>query len=425
MFTHLHLENFKNFQEADLKLGPFTLLVGANAAGKSNLRDAFRFLHGIGRGYSIAEIIGEKYGEAGVLQWRGIRGGSREIACNAQREFLLRIKLSEAQDSMLSPPEHAYYYSIGVELDDSAAKVASETLDTSLGYEIYRSTTHKSNRVNEFRMISILIQNSDSGMAFHFEQFSNASPVLNQIYNDVKNANYGPLVSNAVSEVTNSMTSIRFLDLYPDAMRQPTFPGQDVLGDRGENLSSVLYAIYEDENGRETLLSWLRELTPMDAVDFEFPTDQIGRILATLVEANGNKTSLYSASDGTLRFLAMVAALLGPKPARLYFFEEIDSGIHPTRLHLLLQLIEQVVSEGKIQIIATTHSPALLRLLSPASLEFASLVYRSHEHPAARIIPLLDLPEARRVFETQDVATLFETGWLEDVVAFGDADKEP
>ena len=57
----IRLKRFKNFQDATLKLGPLTILIGANAAGKSNLRDAFLFLHGIGRGYTLAEIFGEKY----------------------------------------------------------------------------------------------------------------------------------------------------------------------------------------------------------------------------------------------------------------------------------------------------------------------------------------------------------------------------
>jgi AAA15 family ATPase/GTPase len=75
MLKKLHLKNFKGFKDAELNLGNFSLLVGTNASGKSNIRDAFRFLHGIGRGYSLADIFGEKYVEGGVLQWRGIRGG--------------------------------------------------------------------------------------------------------------------------------------------------------------------------------------------------------------------------------------------------------------------------------------------------------------------------------------------------------------
>ena len=85
----------------------------------------------------------------------------------------------------------------------------------------------------------------------------------------------------------------------------------------------------------------------MDAVDFEFPVDATGRILATLVERGKQKTTLASASDGTLRFLAFLAAFLGPNPSSFYFFEELENGIHPSRLGLLLELIEtQVTKKG-------------------------------------------------------------------------------
>jgi predicted ATPase len=92
MFTSLRLERFKNFKDAELKLGPFNVLIGANASGKSNIRDAFRFLHGIARGYSLADIIGEKFGEGGERVWSGIRGGTREIAFSGEPSFALTAK---------------------------------------------------------------------------------------------------------------------------------------------------------------------------------------------------------------------------------------------------------------------------------------------------------------------------------------------
>ena len=58
MINALRLVDFKNFANVTLKMGPFTVIVGANASGKSNLRDALRFLHGIGRGYNLPDIIG-------------------------------------------------------------------------------------------------------------------------------------------------------------------------------------------------------------------------------------------------------------------------------------------------------------------------------------------------------------------------------
>src|SRR5487761_1117696 len=94
MIESMRLERFKNFRDATLALGPLTVIVGTNASGKSNLRDAFRFVHGISRDYTIAEIIGEKYVEGGVLQWKGIRGGTREVAFAGASDFRLATALS-------------------------------------------------------------------------------------------------------------------------------------------------------------------------------------------------------------------------------------------------------------------------------------------------------------------------------------------
>ena len=110
MIQELKLQGFKNFRDATLPLGNLTLLVGTNASGKSNLRDAFRFLHGVSRGYTLAKIIGEKWIEGGVLQWTGIRGGIREAAYCGQPTFSLQLKVT-------LPDEQTCKYQIDVGLD--------------------------------------------------------------------------------------------------------------------------------------------------------------------------------------------------------------------------------------------------------------------------------------------------------------------
>jgi hypothetical protein len=248
-------------------------------------------------------------------------------------------------------------------------------------------------------------------------RFLSTQPIVSQLpYSRSISAKYRKPTSCLVDE----MKSMRFLDLSPDAMRLPSFPGQTILGDRGENLSSVLQAICNDVTTKKALAEWIRELTPIDVVDFDFIPDQTGRILVSLVESNGQKTSVYSASDGTLRFLAIIAALLGPDPARFYFLEEIDNGIHPTRLGLLLQLIEQKTRQGDIQVVATTHSPQLLAMLNNDSREHAVLVYRHTRNASAQVQRVMDIPSVKEVLEKQNLARLHETGWLENAMAFSE-----
>ena len=57
-------------------------------------------------------------------------------------------------------------------------------------------------------------------------------------------------------------------------------------------------------------MAWVRELTPLDVRDFRFPHDPDGNIYLEIVEANNRKLNARSASDGTLRFLAMLAVLI-------------------------------------------------------------------------------------------------------------------
>jgi predicted ATPase len=226
----------------------------------------------------------------------------------------------------------------------------------------------------------------------------------------------------SASEFSDFLASIRFLDLSPDEMKRPSLPGQLMLGDRGENLSSVLMAICADADSKRGLTEWLQELTPVDVIDLDFVEDQQGRVSVTLVEASGTRTSVHSASDGTLRFLGLLAALMGPKRPRVLFLDEIDTGIHPARLHLLVQLIEHHTAKGDLQVIATTHSPQLLALLSERSRNDAVLVYRLHGATDAGIKRIVDIPHAREVLQNESLSRLHETGWLENAVEFAHAE---
>jgi predicted ATPase len=415
---------FKNFKNATLSLGPLTVIVGANASGKSNLRDAFRFVHGMSRGYSLAEIIGEKYVEGGVLQWKGIRGGTREATYQGADGFELTTTLTHSNDERFNAWNHAgpwpARHGIRVSVGDAqrGPQVASEHLVDSAGmiYDSHPQDDPPQQEGSEYLFVRLPRDDKNRKHGKRL-RFLASQPVISQF---PENGEAPVRYKKPAEYFLDELKSMRFLDLAPSAMRVPSFPGQTVLGDRGENLSSVLQAICADESLKKAVAEWLRQLTPLDVVDFEFVPDQTGRILVNLVESSGHRVSAYSASDGTLRFLAMIAALLGPDVAKLYFLEEIDNGIHPTRLYLLLQLIEQCTKEGKVQIVTTTHSPQLLAMLSPEAREHASLVYRAQHSPEGKIIRVMDIPDARRVLEEQNLARLHASGWLEDAVAFSE-----
>lgn len=407
MITELILHNFKNFRRETLDAGPLTVLVGANASGKSNIRDAFRFLHGIARGYTLSEIMGEKWIEGGILQWRGIRGGVREVAHAPDTRFILVVSLDFVD----------YKIEVDVGQNGTPPYVVREWLSVGSPKE-YESFSDSS--AGATSLLEVRIPPGGKYRRSQVETFSAQRPILSQILERLADRNdaTGRRVKAVVKDTLATLGSMQFLDLAPDAMRLPSFPGQTILGDRGENLSSVLQAICADEQRKKTLIEWIRELTPMDATDFDFVPDQTGRILLTLVEQSGQRTSAYSASDGTLRFLTIIAALLGPDPARFYFIEELENGVHPTRLHLLMQLLETHTATSGVQVVATSHSPQLLGFLGETTLKNAALVYRLPGTVDAHIQRIVDFPDAREIIEQQGLTSLHAAGWLEDAAAF-------
>ena len=149
-----------------------------------------------------------------------------------------------------------------------------------------------------------------------------------------------------------------------------------------------------------------------------FPRDPSGRVHLHIVERNGRKVSAYSASDGTLRFLGILAALLNSNEGGLYFFEEIDSGIHPNRLWLLAELIESQTKKGNVQVATTTHSPEMLNFINDTTFENTSVTYRDEKSADAIIRPVAELPNARELRKSQGMGRLHSGAWMETALAF-------
>jgi predicted ATPase len=83
-------------------------------------------------------------------------------------------------------------------------------------------------------------------------------------------------------------------------------------------------------------------------------------------------------STGTLRILALLALFRHPSPPPLIVIEEIENGLDPRTLHLLVDEIRTLVESGRSQVIVTTHSPYLLDLLD---ISQSVMVERIDGHP--------------------------------------------
>src|SRR5258708_29125129 len=214
--SRLVLHDFKGFHHAELDMSGFTLVVGTNASGKSNLRDAFRFIHGIGRGYTVAEIIGEKWIEGGVLQWRGIRGGTREITFENAASFSLEVTMTIP----VKGERRTATYSITVDVptDGKSVRLLRERLKVEGEGPFILDARLGSSRSSRLHVrlkrprppLTTGVQLADGLIA---------RPVLSQIADDKK----APRDVRRYAELTlEALRPMRFLDLSPEAMRLPS-----------------------------------------------------------------------------------------------------------------------------------------------------------------------------------------------------------
>jgi len=423
MIKHLKLFDFKSFEEADLEFGPLTALVGTNASGKSNLRDALKFLHGVGRGYNLAETFGGKSIYGGKV-WDGLRGGASGAARQGQTRFDLSVALEipNGQES----EDREVVYCVAVEMVDDEPRLVAEHLKRG-SRQLYN--THEGDdplAFHETRVIEAHL-NLGGGGSIEKQSFPAHQPILTQVGEIPELAMQpgGQRLLKVVNEVRRILGGMRFLELDPKVMRQPSVPGERTLSESGDNLSSVLQSISEDKHLGQAIASWIAELTPMDVAKLDFDRYPDGKVLAALIESGGQRVPLGSASDGTLRFLGILAAVFSPEPPSLLCFEELETGFHPTRLALVLDLLEGKTKEKALQVLATTHSPQLVRLLLPKHLESTYVTYRLKGMQQTSLKKLKDVPHFLEVIQESDAARLHESAWIEQTLFFSEGGAKP
>lgn len=403
MISRIEIENFKSLQKVDLQLGNLNLFVGTNASGKSNFFDALRVLQGIGYGFTIDEILNGKAKSASSDVWEGIRGGS------ARALFTGRQPAGRGGDGIVSFSAHIthgkreYRYSIG--LSPQRGTVRSESLVTDQ-HVVYQTAFGDWPETQLTMPVSFPDANGTGETIVDFER---SRPILHQILGWDAPESRRDDIQACITALSNAQR----IDPSPAVLRDYS-KAQAVkrLGERGENFAALVKAILANEQEHAAYVSWLRQLTPVEVDDVTVLSGALGEPLFAIREGGIDQPAPIL-SDGTLRFAAITAAFFQPDMPDILTIEEIENGIHPSRLRLLVELLRSQSKSGGRQIMATTHSPIVLAWLKPEDYQYTFFCKRDEESGASVISPLSAVPRFMAIVDKQPIGDLFAEGWLE------------
>jgi len=391
MLRHLALKNFKSFVDERATLAPFTLLVGANASGKSNFFDALRFLHGMAQGWSVRDVVGGRF-EGSTKVWPGVRGGSGELV------RARTLKAAITSDWLILGDGYRH----SIEFDGTT--VFRESLDN-----LFEAQHSKAGPNGDDQEVSWL----PGALGTPSKEFVSAG----------KSALSTARASgDLLGPFRATLADIHFAHENPAMMRDyvelPRGTARIHPSPSGHNLSSVLWQLCRDDKSRQEIVDWLVEVCAPEIADIEFEKTDSGYVMLRIVERDGTRITARSMSDGTLRFLALLASLRSPIATTV--IEDLEHGLHPSRLQLLVDAIQtrtEPVPGGYAKVvIATTHSPALVEAALAIPHSAVLLFARVPGSEGTVIRDVRSLPNFAEVHRRRDFAYLFNTGWLERAV---------
>ena len=384
MIERIVVENFKSLRKVDLSLGRMNLFIGTNASGKSNFLDVLRVLQGVGIGLTIDEILDGKPKSILSEAWDGIRGGSR-FACFAGESNTDQVQIEAYRNREGSPPQRLEY---GITFSPSGGRVVHEVI-----------------KLGEM-MTQLKELPGGSG---------SSRPMLRE-YAQIEWASREHDSTEELPELTSLVwlfANVQRIDPDPAILRGYSQPFQAKrMGEHGEDFAALIKTIAQDEDTLDAYLTWLRQLRPAEVDDVGTLAGALGEPMFVLRE-NGNEFPAPVLSDGTLRFAAVTAAFFQPEMPSIMMLEEIENGIHPSRLRLLMELLRSQAQSGETQIIATTHSPMVLEWLQEDEYATTFLCQRDESTGESVILPLSEVPRFNDLVKHHPISELLSEGWLE------------
>jgi predicted ATPase len=337
LIRHLKVSGLLSFgpQGIDLPLRPLNVLIGPNGSGKSNFLEVLSLLRASPT--KLPEPVKEM---GGVREWLWKGPGSKRAA---------------SIDAVIDYPQGRMPVRHVLEITEHGERF--EVTDERIENERPREGQPD---------------------AYFYYRFQNGHPALN----DLSEQRRG-LRRESVKPEESILSQVRDPESYPvlhwlqeqyeqirlyrswtfgplsGVRREQSAQGRsDVLNDGGENLALVFSKIRS--RVKNELIDSLRKL--FEGIEDIHLTIDGGNVLLFLEEADGREIPATRLSDGTLRYMSLLAILLHPDPPPLVAIEEPELGLHPDILPHVAELL--VSASTRTQLVVTTHSRMLVDALT-------------------------------------------------------------
>ena len=346
------LKNFKAIQDSGVvKFTPLTVLIGDNGSGKSSLVEGLR---------TYQKIVTDGL-DAAMGMWRGFEYianmtlGNQDIAPSPSIEFELRGSIDSK----------AFGTTMRVGSDPITNKMLIEKECVYLG----RRKLLERGRAARFEILN--------GQRQPVAVRSDISVIAPWIVVADDSGEQSPSDFESISQLLDSVLNWQFLALDPHLMGEP-LPARGShrvrLRENARNIAEYLLDIRRRDGdafdgiieAMQFVLPYMRDLKPQ-------LTSELERSVYLQMQEDDFNVPGWLLSTGTLRILALLALFRHPEPPPLIVIEELENGLDPRTVQLIVEEIRRVTESGRSQIILTSHSPYLLDLFD---LEHIVLVER-------------------------------------------------
>ncbi|MGA2701853.1 MAG: ATP-binding protein [Isosphaeraceae bacterium] len=344
------IENFKAVrQSGEVELTPLTVFIGNNGSGKSSLIEGLE---------AYSDIVVKGLDDA-FENWLGVDQTWNKAVLHRRRSTKNR---GDAYDNPISMHLKGHWgrgafnsmLEVAPEVEGGQARIEKEFLKLPTGRLYRRDYTGRAESFNDETLERV--------------------------------RRVAPTESASPQDWSNMCRSWQFLRLNPYAMGKPnrtrgmgSFP---VFERDGSNIGQYLLSLRDASvDAFEGYLEALRFVVPF-ARDLQATiSDAIERRAYLEMTEKDFKVPGSLLSTGTLRAAALLACLRHPVPPPLLIVEEIENGLDPRTMHLIVEEIRAAISSGRTQVLLTTHSPYLLDLLD---LSHIVVVEREKGQPVFR-----------------------------------------